>query len=77
METLNKYDRVLWRHKWGMAEQRSATVTAIEVQDPPGSKVGFEVESIPWTHVKGRDVIVTLDNGSWAWANQIKPLIRD
>ena len=33
--------------------------------------VGYEVKEIDWDSVVGRDLIVDLDTGNWAWAFQI------
>ena len=70
-------DTVIWRGGFGYFEPRRAKVLAIEIITRPGSKDGDEVQSVPWAMVKGRDVIVTMETGSWAYANQIKPLIRN
>ena len=73
-KTLKVGDVVYWRGCFGMAEPRKAMVTAIQVQNPPGSKHGNKVFHYPWSKITGRNVLVDLGNNSWAWAHQIKPL---
>jgi len=34
-------------------------------------KIGDEVNSVEWTKVHDRNVVVTLDNGHWAYGGQI------
>lgn len=71
-ETLDVGDTVLWRGSWGKDNPLPAVVKGISV----GSNTDAEttVESIEWAHVNSRDVIVDLDNGHWAYGNQINQL---
>lgn len=62
-------DQVKWRGGWGRLAPQSATVERIVVGGPTGT----EVPAVPWSGVNGRNVIVDLSNGHWAYGFQIKP----
>lgn len=66
-------DKVMWRGGWGKDPAVEATVTSIEVCKIH-SKNGRSVKSVAWNTVKGysnRQVVVTLDNGHWAYGDQL------
>lgn len=64
-------DRVLWRGGFGAAEPKIARVVAIELCESPRSKYGRFVPEVEWDL---QDLLnVTLDNGSWAYGDQIEP----
>jgi hypothetical protein len=69
MENLKIGDEVSWRGAWGSEAPKNAVVTEIEVTN--GGKYGRAVNSIEWTRVRDRNVVVTLDNGHWAYGEQI------
>lgn len=71
-DTLHVGDMVFWRGRWGQDNPLPAVVKGISV----GSNTDAEatVESIEWANVNSRDVIVDLDNGHWAYGNQINQL---
>ena len=71
-DTLHVGDMVFWRGRWGQDNPLPAVVKGISV----GSNTDAEtpVESIEWDAVNSRDVIVDLDNGHWAYGNQINQL---
>ena len=67
---LKKGDTVIWRGSWGNDLPKEAKVTSIEIC-PNGMKNGEEVNEVPWDMVNGRNVVVDLDNGHWAYGDQI------
>ncbi len=67
-------DRVMWRGMFGAAMPREAHVTYIEDTRPyPRSKYGIHVGEIMWDAVRQNMALITLDNGSWAYGEQISP----
>jgi len=76
-------DVVLWNGAWGTQAGQRAVVTGITVGGKRGTD---ERRSVPWdralvgccpeTHLEcvGRDVVVNLDNGHWAYGSQIAPI---
>ena len=69
MKNLKIGDEVSWRGAWGSQASKRAVVTEIEVTN--GDKYGRSVNSVGWTRVRDRNVVVTLDNGHWAYGEQI------
>lgn len=64
-------DRVLWRGGFGADEAKVARVVAIERCASPRSKYGERVPEVEWDL---REYLnVTLDDGSWAYGDQIEP----
>mgnify|MGYP003624760517 CR=1 FL=1 len=63
-------DEVVWKGSFGIDASKYTTVECIEINCK--NKDGDEVDSIDWSKVNGRDVIVNLTNGHWAYGNQIK-----
>ena len=64
-------DHVLWRGGFGADPEEEVKVLSIQISYEAGSKEGYEVEEVDWNNVVGRDLIVDLDTGNWAWAFQI------
>jgi hypothetical protein len=71
MATLKIGDKVMWRGGFGHDEPKPAIVEGIEITK--GGKYGKPVESVNWDQVYERNVVFTLENGSWAYASQIRP----
>ena len=69
MSDLKIGDEVSWRGAWGSQASKIAVVTEIEVTN--GGKYGDAVNSVEWSKVYDRNVVVTLDNGHWAYGEQI------
>ena len=69
MSELKIGDEVSWRGAWGRQASKIAVVTEIEITN--GDKYGRSVSSVGWTRVRDRNVVVTLDNGHWAYGEQI------
>jgi hypothetical protein len=82
MDILRIGDKVMWRGSWGFnslhrhvrsfLEPQVATV--VNISRDAHNKDGTPVDSIPWTEVKGRTVIIDLDNNHWAYGFQIYPI---
>ncbi len=72
MSKLKINDEVSWRGSYGSDAPKTAKVIGIEVNCV--KKSGIEVRSVNWNKVDNRSVIVTLDNGHWAYGTQIKPI---
>lgn len=63
---------VWWRGAWGRAKLKQARVTNIEMVSHGEKEGGVKVGSVPW-RMKSQ-VVVDLDNGHWAYGEQIYPL---
>lgn len=68
-------DTVNWKGSWGKDATKQVKIKAIE-KDCIG-KNGTEVNEVPWDYIEGRNVIVDLDNGHWAYGFQIFPIDKD
>lgn len=69
MSKLKIGDVVNWRGGFGSHEPMEAVVKSIEITN--GGKYGDAVNEVSWYKVYDRNVVVTLDNGCWAYASQI------
>lgn len=69
MDVLRIGDTVEWRGSWGRGFPALTKVTGIVV----GGKHGDEVTAVPWAGAEGREVVVDLSNGHWAYGFQIAP----
>ena len=76
-EILKIGDPVIWRGSWGSDAPMEATVTHLEVTEQPREKYGREVPEVLWTTVRANHVVVSLDNGHWAYGSQIFRLPAD
>lgn len=65
-------DTVNWRGGFGMYPAEPAVVKRIEITH--GAKNGTKVDEMLWEDFVGREAVVDLDNGHWAYASQISPL---
>lgn len=65
-------DTVRWRGNFGTASPKDAVVKGINKGEYNGDKDGESINEVPWNKFGDRRYLVDLDNGSWAWANQIK-----
>ncbi len=66
-------DTVRWSGCWGTDKPQNAIVQEIDV-DCNGCKEGRSVTEVFWSKVTRHNVVVGLDNGNWAYGNQIKRL---
>ncbi len=71
MGTLKVGDKVIWRGSWGSDKPIKAEINSIEITG--GGKYGRQVDEVDWREVYDRNVTVDLDNGHWAYADQISP----
>ncbi len=65
-------DTVLWSGSFGTAGFKPAKVEAIDI-NCDGGKEGDEADEVLWNDVTRDNVVVTLDNGHWAYGDQLKP----
>lgn len=73
MAKLKKLDKVIWRGAWGKDLPKEVIVTDIDVWN--GTDL-IEVDEVDWELViSGREVVVSLDNGFWAYGFQLSHLI--
>ena len=72
MAKLKIGDKVLWRGGFGMDPAQEAIIDGIEITK--GGKYGKPVDEVDWDQVYGRNLVVTLENGKWAYASQISRL---
>ena len=66
-DILHVGDTVLWRGTFGEDSEKEAIVIGIAK-----GKNGYTIPEIEWDKFKNRDYIVDLDNGHWAYADQIR-----
>jgi len=83
MSKLSVGDVVMWKGSWGHEDSRLATIHNIAVCKTPGDQNDVSsMDSIAWSMIKGRDVVVDLvsypekDNDHWAWGFQIQPISK-
>lgn len=62
-------DSVMWSGTWGSDIPKKAKVTGIEIGCV--GKMGHTVGWTFWASIYDRNTIVSLDNGHWAYGNQI------
>lgn len=70
MSRLKIGDKVIWRGGWGKEAPKEAIIEGISLC-AVGAKYGKEVKSVDWATIEGGKVVVTLDNGHWAYGNQL------
>jgi tartrate dehydratase beta subunit/fumarate hydratase class I family protein len=73
MNLLKVGDVVTYQGNFGQDIPKKAKVVAIAIN---AKNKDIEVENINWSNVKNRDVIISLDNGSWAYGYQVSPTSR-
>lgn len=71
--TLKIGDKVTWRGGWGRDAPQVVRVVSMEVTDKPHEKYGDSVDEVDWSLVEDNRVCFILDNGSWAYSDQITP----
>ena len=70
MKKLKVGDKVRHRGGFGMDAPTNAKVEGIEV-NCRGGKDGDGVDEVDWSEVTRDNCVVSLDNGHWAYGNQI------
>lgn len=63
-------DTVSWRGAWGTHPAEDAKITDMQLV-PAGEKYGKDIKSASWETVKANKVVVSLDNGHWAYGHQL------
>jgi hypothetical protein len=72
MSMMKVGDKVMWRGCFGMDPAKPAVIESIEQTEQRRSKYGEPVNEIAW---KRKDyALVTLDNGHWAYGEQLSPM---
>jgi hypothetical protein len=71
-DVLRVGDAVNWRGGFGAHAGRVAKVLRMERVRLGESDGGTEVAEVPWDQVKSRALVVDLDNGHWAYGNQLE-----
>lgn len=66
-------DEISWRGYWGSGGALPAIVKHIVVEHH-GGQDGRSVQEVPWSQVTRENVIVSLNNGHWAYGNQIEKI---
>jgi len=69
-DVLKVGDTVLWKGGWGQDAEKEVIVKRIEVDCV--DKNGDEVDSVEWSKVKDRTLVVDLDNGKWSYGENIR-----
>jgi hypothetical protein len=64
-------DLVNWRGAWGSESAKKARVVSME-EVSPGEKYGYEINEMEWELVRQNRCVVGLDNGHWAYGNQLE-----
>lgn len=67
-------DKVAWRGSWGTGPLQEAVIENITVTDYPREKYGDDREETDWELVRLNRVCVCLNNGHWAYGEQISPM---
>jgi hypothetical protein len=70
LDVLEIGQEVLWSGSWGIDSPVKTVVTDIEDHTDYDSPL----ESVEWERLNNRDIIVTLENGHWAYGDQIKKI---
>ena len=64
-------DKVIYRPSFGMGDPTVVTVQSMEVTEMKRSKYGDSVNAVPWELVEQNRVLMTLDNDSWTYSEQV------
>ena len=74
MSMMKVGDTVMWRGCFGMDAPKPAKIESIEETQQRRSKYGDAVNEIAWSR---KDyALVTLDNGHWAYGEQLSPVAQ-
>ena len=65
-------DRVFWRGSFGSQTPKEAVIKYITLCEVPRGKYGELVQEVEWSKIKY--TCVDLENGSWAYGEQINPI---
>ena len=71
MENILKIgDKILYRPSFGWGTPVEVVVKGLEITDYPREKYGETVKAVDIATVKANRVLMTLDNGHWAYGEQ-------
>jgi len=73
MKKLKIGDKVSWRGGFGFDGPQNAKVEGIDI-NCQGGKHGDQVDEVDWSKVTRDNCVVSLNNGHWAYGNQIQPV---
>ena len=73
MKLLKIGDTVNWRGGWGSEPPEPAKILRMEITQYPREKYGNDATEVSWELVKANRVCFDLDNGHWAYSDQITP----
>lgn len=76
-DTLNIGDTVSWRGAWGTEPAEEAKVSDMWITKNPREKYGKQVQDASWDMVKQNRVVVDLENGHWAYGEQLSQLPQE
>ena len=71
--TLKVGDKVMWRGGWGRYAAQPARIQSMELLSKGSSDDGVGINEVLWSMVENY-VVVTLDNGKWAYGYQISKI---
>ena len=74
MQTIKQGDTVLWRARWGAAPPVPATVEAIDFSPSGNPKGGATVEVPEIATTEKHLCIFVLDNGHWAYGQNVEAM---
>lgn len=57
---------VMWSGSWGISSKKKATITSISVFSDETPLL-----SVEWDRLNDRSIVVSLDNGHWAYGFQL------
>ncbi len=71
---LNIGDKVMWSGSWGSETAELAEVDSITMVETDTKRNIGDVDCLHWNFVRGRECIINLTNGHWAWGFQVTKL---
>lgn len=74
MSILKIGDAVMWRGSWGRDAPKEVRVVEMWETEYPAQTHGTPVESTQWDLVRADMVCFILDNGKWAYGEQISEI---
>ena len=64
-------DKVMWSGAFGSQKPVPAKVVSMEITDEPREKYGEPAKEVSWDLINQNRVLFVLDNGHWAYSDQI------
>jgi hypothetical protein len=72
--TVKVGDPVYWKGSFGMSPPKVVRVASMEITQYPRTKDGDPAGEVSWDIVNENRVIFDLENGHWAYSEQISPV---